>query len=92
MGNEALQVETRLSELTYGEEAEIVGIEESCKGEIRRRLLDLGFVRGTIITVQNISPLSNPVAYNLRNTLIALRNEQAQCILIKKLTDNDKHL
>lgn len=92
MANEASQIETRLSELTYGEEAEIVGIEESCKGEIRRRLLDLGFVRGTIITVQNVSPLSNPVAYSLRNTLIALRNEQAQCILIKKLTDNDKYL
>ena len=87
MANEALQTETRLSELTYGEEAEIIGIDESCKGEVRRRLLDLGFVRGTKITVQNISPLSNPVAYSLRNTLIALRNEQAACILINKLTD-----
>lgn len=87
MANEALQTETRLSELTYGEEAEILGIDESCKGEVRRRLLDLGFVRGTKITVQNISPLSNPVAYTLRNTLIALRNEQAACILINKLTD-----
>lgn len=87
MANEALQTETRLSELTYGEEAEILGIDESCKGEVRRRLLDLGFVRGTKITVQNISPLSNPVAYSLRNTLIALRNEQAACILINKLTD-----
>lgn len=87
MANEALQTETRLSELTYGEEAEILGIDESCEGEVRRRLLDLGFVRGTKITVQNISPLSNPVAYSLRNTLIALRNEQAACILINKLTD-----
>ena len=87
MANEALQTETRLLELTYGEEAEILGIDESCKGEVRRRLLDLGFVRGTKITVQNISPLSNPVAYSLRNTLIALRNEQAACILINKLTD-----
>ena len=87
MANEALQTDTRLSELAYGEEAEILGIDESCKGEVRRRLLDLGFVRGTKITVQNISPLSNPVAYSLRNTLIALRNEQAACILINKLTD-----
>ena len=92
MENEALQIETRLSELTYGEEAEILGISDNCKGEIRRRLLDLGFVRGTRITVQNISPLSNPVAYSLRNTLIALRNEQAELILIKKLSDNDKRL
>ena len=92
MANETLQTENRLSKLTYGEEAEILGIEDQCKGEVRRRLLDLGFVRGTRISVQNISPLSNPVAYNLRNTLIALRNEQAQCILIKKLNNNDKRL
>ena len=92
MANKTLQTENRLSKLTYGEEAEILGIEEQCKGEVRRRLLDLGFVRGTRISVQNISPLSNPVAYNLRNTLIALRNEQAQCIIIKKLNNNDKRL
>lgn len=92
MENESLQPQNRLSKLAYGERAEILGIDESCKGEIRRRLLDLGFVRGTEITVQNISPLSNPIAYSLRNTLIALRNEQAECILIKKLTDNDKRL
>lgn len=92
MINMALHTKSRLSELTYGEEAEILGIEESCKGEIRRRLLDLGFVRGTRISVQNTSPLNNPVAYNLRNTLIALRNEQAEVIIIKKLTHNDKQL
>lgn len=87
MGNEALDRETRLSELTYGEEAEITGIDDGCKGEIRRRLLDLGFVRGTKISIQNISPLSNPVAYSLRNTLIALRNEQSELILIKRISN-----
>lgn len=92
MQNRTLQTQTRLVNLEYGEEAEILGIDESCKGEVRRRLLDLGFVRGTQISVQNVSPLNNPVAYNLRNTLIALRNEQAEFILIKKLTNNDKRL
>lgn len=74
----------RLSDLRYGETAEIVGIAESCEGESRRRLLDLGFIRGTNLFIQNISPLGNPIAYNIRNTLIALRKDQSVLILIKK--------
>ena len=78
-----LQKQLLLSDLRLGFEAEIIGIKEDYRGEGRRRLLDLGFVRGTRITVQNVSPLGNPIAYNLRDTLIALRKEQADCILIK---------
>lgn len=74
----------RLSDLKIGEEAKILRISKECRGETRRRLLDLGFVKGTIISVANISPMRDPVAYNLRNTLIALRNEHAQFILIEK--------
>lgn len=73
----------KLSDLKYGETARISGISEQCQGEARRRLLDLGFVRETIVTVQNISPLGNPVAYSLRDTLIALRHEQAEQIFIE---------
>lgn len=77
-----------LSDLRSGFEAEIIGIKEDYRGEARRRLLDLGFVRGTKITIQNVSPLGNPTAYNLRDTLIALRKEQAEAILIK-IMDNE---
>lgn len=70
--------------MKYGEAARITGLSDQCIGEARRRLLDLGFVRGTSISVQNISPLGNPVAYSLRETLIALRKEQADNILVEK--------
>lgn len=79
--------ELKLSSLKYGAEAEILGIKQNCRGEERRRLLDLGFVKGTKITVQNVSPLGNPTAYNLRDTLIALRKEQADSIIIKIIED-----
>lgn len=74
----------KLSELKYGETASITGLSDECRGEARRRLLDLGFVRGTIITVQNISPLGNPIAYSLRDTLIALRKEQADEVFVER--------
>lgn len=76
---------TRLSSLNYGEKAEIVGISQECRGASRRRLLDLGILPGTKVEVELKSPLGDPVAYKIRNTSIALRQELADKILIKKL-------
>ena len=77
--------EIRLSILQAGEKAMITGISQECKGEIRRRLLDLGFVPGTEISIDLTSPMGDPKAYSVRNTNIAIRNEQAKLILIEKL-------
>lgn len=50
----------------------------------RRRLLDLGILPGT--TIENVmpSPLGDPVAYRVRNSVIALRREQARLIEIER--------
>ncbi|RLD23177.1 MAG: hypothetical protein DRI54_07675 [Bacteroidetes bacterium] len=77
--------EIRLSNLQPDEKAMIAGISQECKGEIRRRLLDLGFVPGTEISIDLTSPMGDPKAYSVRNTNIAIRNEQAKLILIEKL-------
>jgi len=52
-------------------------------GNIRRRFLDLGFTVGTKITAAFKSPSGDPVAYIVRGTVIALRNEDAKKIKIK---------
>jgi len=75
---------TRLSTLTFGEHAEIIGLSKECRGANRRRLLDLGILPGTKIEVDLQSPLSDPVAYRVRNTSIALRSTLADLILINK--------
>lgn len=73
----------RLVSIGEGEEVEIIGISRECRGPNRRRLLDLGFVPGTSISLGITSPLNDPRAYKVRNTDIALRNDQANYILIK---------
>jgi len=73
----------RLSSINDDEEVEIIGISKECRGANRRRLLDLGFVPGTPVRLGITSPLKDPRAYKVRNTDIALRNEQANFILIK---------
>ena len=50
----------------------------------RRRLLDLGFVKGSKVTALYKSPSKNPTAYFIKGAVIALRDEDAKNIKIIK--------
>lgn len=50
----------------------------------RRRLFDLGILPGTRIENVMLSPLGDPVAYRIRNTVVALRHEQAVLIEVEE--------
>ena len=56
----------------------------NCNGNIRRRLLDLGLVKGTKITPVFKSPSGDPTAFEIRKTLIALRKEDSKFIILKE--------
>ncbi len=81
---ETEEAAVRLSSLKSNETARVAGISKECRGENRRRLLDLGFVRGAEIEIDMESPMKNPVAYSIKGTSIALRKDQASKILITK--------
>ncbi|MDQ5984174.1 MAG: ferrous iron transport protein A [Eubacteriales bacterium SKADARSKE-1] len=55
------------------------------KGNKRRQMMDLGIVEGTKLKVALKSHSGNPMAYLIRGAVIALRNEDACKILIKKI-------
>lgn len=55
------------------------------EGLIRRRLLDLGLIQDTIVEVVQTSPFGDPVAYLIRGTVIALRSELAEMILVENI-------
>jgi DtxR family Mn-dependent transcriptional regulator len=74
----------RLSSLAIGETAEVLAISHASRGAERRRLLDLGILPGTKITAETRSPSGDPTAYIIRGALIALRQNQAKQIKIKK--------
>lgn len=73
----------RLSSLSIGEEATIVGLSPYSKGAIRRRLMDLGFVKGSTVSIEMNSPMGNPSAYLVKGAIVALREEQASSVLIR---------
>lgn len=45
------------------------------KGSMRRRLQDLGLIEGSNVECVLTSPGGNPSAYKIKDTVIAIRNE-----------------
>ena len=73
----------RLSDLPDNERAEVVGLDDACQGFSRRRLMDLGFTEGARIRPALRTFVSDPRAYEVRGTLIALRKDQASQVLVR---------
>lgn len=71
-----------LSSLKVGEKGTVLGIAKVLRGQQRRRLMDLGIVPGTEIEAQLESITSDPIAYKVRGSIIALRKKQADRIYI----------
>ena len=83
-GEELAGPAVTLAELALGQEAEVLGLSQHCTGLGRRRLLDLGFTPGARIEAVLTSAKDSAHAYRIRETLIALRKEQAQDVLIRR--------
>ncbi|AZI42206.1 iron transporter [Deinococcus psychrotolerans] len=60
-----------LSTLKPGEAAYVVALDP--KHPLRRRLLELGFIRGAKVDVMRLAPMGDPVHLRLGNTDLALR-------------------
>lgn len=68
----------RLSDLNTGESAVIVKI--LGHGAFRKRVMEMGFVKGRKITALLVAPLRDPVKYRLMNYEVSLRRTEASLI------------
>jgi DtxR family Mn-dependent transcriptional regulator len=73
-----------LADARSGETVRVLDISMACQGTQRRRLLDLGVVRGTEVTAELVSASGDPVAYRIRGALIALRRDQAKWVHVER--------
>jgi DtxR family Mn-dependent transcriptional regulator len=78
-----------LSSLKIGEQAEIVGISPNCRGQQRRRLMDLGIVSGSQISAVMKSASGDPVGYRVMGTTIGIRKQQADLVFINRKNRKD---
>ena len=71
-----------LDMLNAGESGVITAV--GGEGVLRCRLLDLGLIPQTRITVSKIAPMGDPMELQLRGYVLTLRREDARSIEIKK--------
>ncbi len=70
----------RLSELKEGQKAVILKI--LGRGAFRKRLIEMGFVRGKEISVTKFAPLKDPIEYNILGYEVSLRKSEAEMVEI----------
>lgn len=77
-------IETSLDRLLIGEKGRV--LELTSMGIERRRMIDLGLIKGTVVEALHQSPAGDPIAYYIRGAVIALRDMDAKKILIQPLS------
>ncbi len=77
------QAQISLDDLTTGQRARVTKI--NAKGPFKKRLLEMGFVQGSIVEVIKYAPLKDPVEYLVKGYHVSLRHEEAQKILVEKV-------
>ncbi len=66
--------------MKVGDKGEILSVQ--AKGEIRRRILDMGLISGVKFKVVRVAPLGDPIEIRLRGFHLSLRKEEAATISV----------
>ena len=69
------------NEVRPGHKARVIKIIP--RGEITRRIADMGVVPGVIVEVERIAPLGDPIDIRLRGYQLSLRKEEASNIMVE---------
>lgn len=86
----------KLSELKTGEKGVIVKV--LGHGGFRKRIVEMGFIKGKVVEVLLNAPLQDPVKYKIMGYEVSLRHNEAEMIEIIsveeaiRLENNDKRI
>ena len=82
--------ESSLSDLRLGATGRVVGlVEDTASAPIIRRLSNLGFVPGRVVTPLRRAPLGDPVVYRVADYELCLRRHEARMVHVEVLTEAD---
>lgn len=70
-----------LADLKTGESGRIVKINVS--GALRRRLMDMGVVANTDVSVEKVAPLGDPIEVRIKSYALSLRIGEARQIEVE---------
>jgi DtxR family Mn-dependent transcriptional regulator len=72
-----------VKDLKPGERGKVLSIKG--KGNLKKRLLDMGMVPGAEIKLEKVAPLGDPIDILIKGYHLSLRKEEAKEILLKKV-------
>lgn len=71
----------RLADMAVGERARVVGYQDG--GDYCERLMRLGLIPGTQLSLERRAPLGDPVEVRFRGYALVLRPAEADCLLLE---------
>ncbi|MDD5040770.1 MAG: ferrous iron transport protein A [Patescibacteria group bacterium] len=74
-------MERTLNEMRPGEACTVKSIRGD--GALKKRLLDMGFMRGTRVEVMKVAPLGDPVDIKVKGYHLSLRKQEAASVLVE---------
>jgi DtxR family Mn-dependent transcriptional regulator len=72
-----------LNQVAPGTKAKIIKVDGG--GETRRRIIDMGMTPGTLVRVERIAPLGDPMEIKVKGYHLSLRMEEARTISVEPL-------
>jgi Fe2+ transport system protein FeoA len=67
-----------LADLKPGQSGKILKIQVS--GALKRRLMDMGIIPGTLVRVEKVAPLGDPIEVHIKSYQLSLRKGEADKI------------
>lgn len=72
----------KLSNLRINKKAKVVSV-NILNQSVKRHILEMGLVNGTIIKVCKVAPMGDPIIINLRGYELAIRKEEAEFVEVE---------
>jgi ferrous iron transport protein A len=72
-----------LSDLNVGDKGEVTGL--LAESTVRRRILDMGLVKGIRFKVLRVAPLGDPIEIVFKGVYLTLRKQEAAGVQVEKI-------
>lgn len=73
-------METTLKSMKPGDAGIVSSL--SVKGQLKRRLMDMGVTPGADVKVVKVAPLGDPIEVTLRGYQLSLRKSEAEAVMV----------
>ena len=70
-----------LKEVPVGKSVSVVKLHGT--GAVKRRIMDMGITKGTVLLVRKVAPLGDPMELNVRNYELSVRKADAAMIEVE---------